>query len=118
MPNPKRMPTPRDSHHPGPPRFMQVGDRVADPIFVDGAHGLDRDNLAPTVAGTPRRDPDDHAPGAFAWSVASRPTGSSADLAVALPDAEAVTRYDHRSEERRVGKECASMCRSRWSPYH
>ena len=25
---------------------------------------------------------------------------------------------DIRSEERRVGKECASMCRSRWSPYH
>ena len=25
---------------------------------------------------------------------------------------------DKRSEERRVGKECASMCRSRWSPYH
>jgi sigma-B regulation protein RsbU (phosphoserine phosphatase) len=23
-----------------------------------------------------------------------------------------------RSEERRVGKECRSMCRSRWSPYH
>ena len=23
-----------------------------------------------------------------------------------------------RSEERRVGKECASMCRSRWAPYH
>ena len=23
-----------------------------------------------------------------------------------------------RSEERRVGKECASKCRSRWSPYH
>ena len=23
-----------------------------------------------------------------------------------------------RSEERRVGKESASMCRSRWSPYH
>src|SRR3546814_8631292 len=23
-----------------------------------------------------------------------------------------------RSEERRVGKECASTCRSRWSPYH
>ena len=33
--------------------------------------------------------------------------------------------YDHlggyaleRSEERRVGKECPSKCRSRWSPYH
>src|SRR3546814_11791335 len=25
---------------------------------------------------------------------------------------------DHRSEERRVGKECVSTCRSRWSPYH
>src|SRR3546814_18183438 len=23
-----------------------------------------------------------------------------------------------RSEERRVGKECVSQCRSRWSPYH
>src|SRR3546814_5186897 len=25
---------------------------------------------------------------------------------------------EHRSEERRVGKECVSTCRSRWSPYH
>src|SRR3546814_7074831 len=24
----------------------------------------------------------------------------------------------HRSEERRVGKECVSTCSSRWSPYH
>ena len=23
-----------------------------------------------------------------------------------------------RSEERRVGKECIAVCRSRWSPYH
>src|SRR3546814_2849968 len=26
--------------------------------------------------------------------------------------------YMLRSEERRVGKECVSTCRSRWSPYH
>src|SRR3546814_12899081 len=26
--------------------------------------------------------------------------------------------YLDRSEERRVGKECVSTCRSRWSPYH
>src|SRR3546814_17763001 len=26
--------------------------------------------------------------------------------------------YPVRSEERRVGKECVSTCRSRWSPYH
>src|SRR3546814_11767213 len=27
-------------------------------------------------------------------------------------------RYADRSEERRVGKECVSTCRSRWSQYH
>ena len=27
-------------------------------------------------------------------------------------------RSKERSEERRVGKECARKCRSRWSPYH
>ena len=26
--------------------------------------------------------------------------------------------FGDRSEERRVGKECPSLCRSRWSPYH
>ena len=26
--------------------------------------------------------------------------------------------FSHRSEERRVGKECIPPCRSRWSPYH
>ena len=25
---------------------------------------------------------------------------------------------EERSEERRVGKECLRLCRSRWSPYH
>src|SRR3546814_16090251 len=29
-----------------------------------------------------------------------------------------VNDMDGRSEERRVGKECVSTCRSRWSPYH
>src|SRR3546814_5221072 len=32
---------------------------------------------------------------------------------------QALGRVDgQRSEERRVGKECVSTCRSRWSPYH
>ena len=26
--------------------------------------------------------------------------------------------FNSRSEERRVGKECLRLCRSRWSPYH
>src|SRR3546814_11214427 len=29
-----------------------------------------------------------------------------------------VVDHQDRSEERRVGKECVSTCRSRWSPYH
>src|SRR3546814_12339753 len=47
----------------------------------------------------------------------------------ALVDQHLAKRLDHhliagkglilgRSEERRVGKECVSTCRSRWSPYH
>src|SRR3546814_19158942 len=36
-----------------------------------------------------------------------------------IPDKIAILRLDtDRSEERRVGKECVSTCRSRWSPYH
>ena len=30
----------------------------------------------------------------------------------------ACSRVIVRSEERRVGKECYALCRSRWSPYH
>ena len=45
---------------------------------------------------------------------------------IVLPDNGPTTRADFmramqeqlRSEERRVGKECALLCRSRWSPYH
>src|SRR3546814_5666089 len=29
-----------------------------------------------------------------------------------------ISQSKYRSEERRVGKECVSTCRSRWSPYH
>ena len=29
-----------------------------------------------------------------------------------------MVREIERSEERRVGKECLRLCRSRWSPYH
>src|SRR3546814_15583918 len=39
------------------------------------------------------------------------------DLAHWRATVEAPATYD-RSEERRVGKECVSTCRSRWSPYH
>src|SRR3546814_13453528 len=44
-----------------------------------------------------------------------RDAGVSGQDGGALPHADQVA---HRSEERRVGKECVSTCRSRWSPYH
>jgi putative ABC transport system permease protein len=36
------------------------------------------------------------------------------DKIIIVPDGSALG----RSEERRVGKECRTTCRSRWSPYH
>src|SRR3546814_11899039 len=54
-------------------------------------------------------------------------TGNGArDLAMALADharrnevgGNTETQVVVRSEERRVGKECVSTCRSRWAPYH
>src|SRR3546814_16135114 len=39
-------------------------------------------------------------------------------LAAALGDPKRSHFRLTRSEERRVGKECVSTCRSRWSPYH
>ena len=39
-------------------------------------------------------------------------------LSIALIYQGANVLWVKRSEERRVGKECVSTCRSRWSPYH
>ena len=46
-------------------------------------------------------------------------TGASWGIEI-LPGPETVdySPRKRRSEERRVGKECVSTCRSRWSPYH
>ena len=47
-----------------------------------------------------------------AWYVAAYGAG------VAIVGAKGLALACGRSEERRVGKECSSPCRSRWSPYH
>src|SRR3546814_20733293 len=50
-------------------------------------------------------------------SVPDVPTRDDAEQALAeLGDL--LREMQFRSEERRVGKECVSTCRSRWSPYH
>src|SRR3546814_7410971 len=47
------------------------------------------------------------------WAVRTTPIDALPDLS----DTQVIIRTN-RSEERRVGKECVSTCRSRWSPYH
>src|SRR3546814_15069540 len=53
-----------------------------------------------------------------------RQAGQDRQLLVRAEKTELVKLHDEeveppdRSEERRVGKECVSTCRSRWSPYH
>src|SRR3546814_18058270 len=37
---------------------------------------------------------------------------------VKAASARSSVKYDLRSEERSVGNECVSPCRSRWSPFH
>ena len=60
-------------------------------------------------------------PGSVARIFTGAPLPEGADAVVMQEDTEkrgerVLVRA--RSEERRVGKECLSVCRSRWSPYH
>src|SRR3546814_7010200 len=61
---------------------------------------------APLARGRPARDPED------------RRRGPKADVVAPSDSKPAPKRRPGRSEERRVGKECVSTCRSRWSPSH
>src|SRR3546814_2664413 len=61
-------------------------------------------------------------PHALRWAHASPPIllriRASEGLEGSAAPASTVRGVARRSEERRVGKECVSTCRSRWSPYH
>ena len=50
------------------------------------------------------------------WQATLAACGQALDGAAAGRPGGAASRV--RSEERRVGKECRALCRSRWSPYH
>src|SRR3546814_6879334 len=55
---------------------------------------------------------------AFFWHWAGAGTGSAERMASTMATVSAGRSRLRRSEERRVGKECVSTCRTRWSPYH
>src|SRR3546814_11389591 len=65
------------------------------PVAEDVLAGVDADEIGDDAEGGQRDD---------------------IDLGVAEEPEEMLE--EDRSEERRVGKECGSTCRSRWSPYH
>jgi glycosidase len=96
--------TPVPSYHPGPPRFVHVGEPIRDPVFVLGADdtGLDadagvtvgaRDGLAPRLPEL-RRDPAPYDPGAFEWSVVASPAGSDGDVLSFATATTGIPRYD------------------------
>ena len=84
------------------------------------------DEALEAYAGAARLVPDRALPVASQGTVLHRldrwPEAAAAfERALQLaPDDEAALRARavERSEERRVGKECERLCRSRWSPYH
>ena len=94
-------------------RTMQV--RGAPLIGATAAHG---------VWLAMRADASDEAlENAYAALIATRPTAINLkwaleEMLAAVRNQPRNERANARSEERRVGKECQSTCRSRWSPYH
>src|SRR3546814_10991964 len=88
----------------------------------DWSSGVCSSDLLPTLAGLRRRGYTPSAIRLFCERLGVSKADSRIDYSIleqALrddldPKAERLV----RSEERRVGKECVSTCRSRWSPYH
>src|SRR3546814_2851028 len=52
------------------------------------------------------------------WSLNDKSWNEVVDAYAAIRSFDLGIEGLERSEERRVGKECVSTCRSRWSPYH
>src|SRR3546814_7389191 len=80
---------------------MRISDWSSDVCSSDLRHGA--------AAGTETRDPR--------VGTAASPTPTRCRIMASCSAAASRIPMDTRSEERRVGKECVSTCRSRWSPY-
>src|SRR3546814_14789070 len=88
--------------------FRRAGDKHALAIRII-SYGHDIDNMA--LIGGPGPTP-------WLYDDKLRMVGVKLYLDGALGSRGAWLKAPYRSEERRVGKECVSTCRSRWSPYH
>src|SRR3546814_7033965 len=112
---------------------MELG-AVSSLSFAPGFHPADIRDCGPAVvAYADSQDAADRAADALARQITEREGEFRTRLLspeAAIAEARAMIRagasksvvladvQDNRSEERRVGKECVSTCRSRWSPYH
>ncbi|MCL9812299.1 glucodextranase DOMON-like domain-containing protein [Natranaeroarchaeum aerophilus] len=68
-----------DSHHPGHPRFVEVGEQLSNPEDIGGWSFDPRDNLSPRIPDF-ERDPDNYDADEFEWSIAEKPADSDAEL--------------------------------------
>src|SRR3546814_12572665 len=103
-----------------------AGQDLAAPMNLQADNGLDfkLDDLELPSLDVDKHDVANAPPvidsGALDFDLGSFDATPAPTVAAAEPvahDASATLDFD-RSEERRVGKECVSTCRSRWSPYH
>ena len=102
-------------------------DLISAAVLVPVTAGPDG-SLGPHILFSKKSAAVPHHKGQFAFpgGIVEQRDGSRVETAlreaweeIRLPaDAVEVLGLLDRSEERRVGKECSSPCRSRWSPYH
>src|SRR3546814_18526484 len=97
----------------GAARFVHPDGELA---MARAAAVVGTDYIVPHVSGHPLETVRAAAPQGPGWYQLYKIGGPLvADAAV---DRAAAAGFEIRSEERRVGKECVSTCRSRWSPSH
>ncbi len=81
------------SHHPGEPRCVHVGEKLWNLAWVSPEYISDRDNLAPRIP-DPSADREGYDAADFSWRVVDRPAGSDAEITCASSLFEDQPRYD------------------------
>src|SRR3546814_10611906 len=98
---------------------MRISDWSSDvcssdlPMPIMAARLYDKGKLVRDL-GPEEAIPGEFAEGEFFWLGLYEPTPSELERVAQRFGLHPLA----RSEERRVGKECVSTCRSRWAPYH